>query len=140
MTFLAINVLQNRFAPLPLRLHVIFCVLSTLLFAFLYFRTKKMSNIFWLLICDATIILQWYGDPITATGVGLCEIVLFVLLIIEINKEKKAEIQAKKASDNEAKPIEDDLSDIEKVMKNERKAIIKEDIDIIGEAFEDDNK
>lgn len=140
MNFLAINVLQNRFAPLPMNLHIIFCILATALFLLLYFRTKKLSNIFWLLICDATIILQWFGDPVTAVGVGICEIVLFALLIVEMRKEKKAELSAKKDSGNKGEEVEDDLSDIEKVVKSERKAIINEEIDVIGEAFEDDNK
>ncbi len=140
MNFLAIDVLQNRFAPLPMKLHIIFCILATALFLLLYFRTKKLSNVFWMLICDATIILQWYGDPMTALGVGICEIVLFVLLIIEMRKEKTAELASKKEAENKSDIIEDDLSDIEKVVKSERKAIINEEIDVIGEAFEDDNK
>lgn len=140
MNFLAIDMLQNRFSPLPMNLHVIFCLIATALFVLLYFRTKKMSNVFWALICDATIILQWYGDPVTATGVGVCEIVLFVLLIIELRKEKKAELLASKKAENGAEEAQDDLSDIEKVVKSERKAIINEEIDVIGEAFEDDNK
>ncbi len=140
MNFLAIDVLQNRFAPLPMNLHIIFCILATALFLLLYFRTKKLSNVFWMLICDATIILQWHGDPVTALGVGICEIVLFVLLIIEMRKENKAELAAKNGSENSNEDAMDDLSDIEKVVKSERKAIINEEIDVIGEAFEDDNK
>ncbi len=140
MNFFAINVLQSRFAPLPMKLHIIFCLLASALFLVLYLRTKKMSNVIWLLICDATIILQWFGDSETAVGVAICEIALFALLVIELRAEKKAEAAAKKAAEGDAEVIEDDLSDIEKVVKSERKAIINEEIDVIGEAFEDDNK
>lgn len=140
MNFFAINVLQSRFAPLPMKLHIIFCLLASALFLILYLRTKKMSNVIWLLICDATIILQWFGDPETAVGVAICEIALFALLVIELRAEKKAEVAAKKAAEGDAEVVEDDLSDIEKVVKSERKAIINEEIDVIGEAFEDDNK
>ena len=141
MNTLAIQALQNRCAPLPMNLHIGFCVLATLLFLLIYLRTKKLSNIYWLLICDATIILQWYGDPITAAGIGICEIVLFVILILELRKEKRADAQkaeAEQKAEGNAEP-EDDLSDIAKVVKNERKQIINEKIDVIGEAFEDEN-
>ncbi len=135
-------VLQNRFAPLSMNLHIIFCILATVLFIIIYLRTKKLSNIFWLLICDATVILQWFGDKTTALGVGICEIVLFAFLVLELRKEKKNdEADAKKASLNAEGigEVLDELKDIEKVVKSERKAIIKEEIDVIGEAFEDGN-
>ncbi|MBQ8623132.1 MAG: hypothetical protein IJ424_01985 [Oscillospiraceae bacterium] len=133
--------LQSRFAPLPMNLHIIFCVLATVLFLVIYLRNKKMSNIYWMLICDATLVLQWYGDKLTALGVAVCEIVLFVLLILELKKEKKADAEnAEKTSDKkEDEESVDDLSDIAKVVKAERKAINKEKIDVIGEAFEAEN-
>ncbi len=136
---LNVPVLQSRFAPLPMHLHVIFCVLATVLFVVIYLRTKKLSNIFWLLICDATLVLQWYGDKTTALGVGICEIVLFVLLVLELRKEKKADAKnAEKpsAENKENSGTVDELKDIERVVKNERKAIMNEEIDIISEAFE----
>ena len=125
--------LQSRFTPLPMHLHIIFCVLATVLFIVIYLRNKKLSNIFWLLICDATLVLQWYGDKVTALGVGICEIVLFVLLVLELRKEKKAD--AEKTSEKNGDVV-DELKDIEKVVKNERKAIMNEEADFIDEAFE----
>lgn len=125
--------LQSRFAPLPMHLHIIFCVLATVLFIVIYLRNKKLSNIFWLLICDATLVLQWYGDKVTALGVGICEIVLFVLLVLELRKEKKAD--AEKTSEKNGDVV-DELKDIEKVVKSERKAIMNEEADFIDEAFE----
>ncbi len=130
---LNVPVLQSRFAPLPMHLHIIFCVLATVLFIVIYLRNKKLSNIFWLLICDATLVLQWYGDKTTALGVGICEIVLFVLLVLELRKEKKAD--AEKTSEKNGDVV-DELKDIEKVVKNERKAIMNEEADFIDEAFE----
>lgn len=141
MNMLAIQALQNRFAPLPINLHIGFCIVATALFLTIYFRNKKLSNIYWALICDATIILQWYGDPITASGVGICEIALFVILILELRKEKKADAALAKETANaeEISEPEDDLSDIEKVVKNERKQIANDTTDVISEAFEDEN-
>ena len=137
MNLQSVPALQNRFAPLPMNLHIWFCGLATALFLVLFLRSKKMSNIYWLLICDATVILQWYGDPMTATAIGICEVVLFVLLILELKKEKKAEAALAEKADETAET--DDLKDIEKVVKNERKQIINEKIDVIGEAFEVEN-
>ncbi len=141
MNILAIQALQNRFAPLPMNLHIGFCIIATALFLTIYFRSKKLSNIYWALICDATIILQWYGDPITAAGVGICEIALFVILILELRKEKKADAALAKEAANaeEISEPEDDLSDIEKVVKSERKQIANDKTDVISEAFEDEN-
>ena len=69
--------LQNRFAPLPQKLHIAFCVFATVFFIFCYLRYRRLSDILWMLICDITLILQFYGDKYTALTVGVCEIILF---------------------------------------------------------------
>ncbi len=131
---LAVMELQNRFAPLPKKLHIIFAVVATILFLVLYVRQKKLSDLLWLLILDTTLILQFFGDPVTATGVGVVEVVLIALLIwtsVKENKEKKARLAAEKAA--EADPMDE----LDELVKSERKAIIDDSkVDVIGEAFE----
>ena len=61
--------LQNRFAPLPQKLHIAFCVFATVFFIFCYLRYRRLSDILWMLICDITLILQFYGDKYTALTV-----------------------------------------------------------------------
>ncbi len=130
MSTLAAAVLQNRFAPLNLGLHIGFCVFGTLLFLVLYVRQKRLSDIYWMLILDSTLILQFFGDPITAIGVGLCEVLLIVLLVLETLKEKKA---AKAA----ASDADTDMDELDELVKSERKAIMDDNkVDVIGDAFD----
>lgn len=134
---LAISAIQSRFAPLPFKLHILFCVLSTILFLILYLRSKNIKEIYWLLICDTTVILQFYGDKITAIGVAICEIVLFALLGYEVFRQKK---EKKNSEKSESEKIDDNIKEIEKLVKSENKAMPDENkIDVIGDAFEVDS-
>lgn len=139
MNILTALALQSRFAPVPQTLHLIFCLAATLLFAVIYIRNKKLSNIYWLLICDTTLILQFYSDSITATVVAICEIILLGLVIYQSNKEAKADKAAEEATlkaDSEA-----DIKELDDLVKSERKAILGENkVDVIADAFDTDDK
>ena len=131
--------LQNRFAPLPQKLHIVFCVFATVFFIFCYLRYRRLSDILWMIICDITLILQFYGDKYTALIVGICEIILFALIFLDYRKKKSAE----KAAESESKRNEDsnggkpdDLSDIEKAVRTERSKVVKNDSDVISSAFD----
>ncbi len=131
--------LQNRFAPLPQKLHIAFCVFATVFFIFCYLRYRRLSDILWMIICDITLILQFYGDKYTALTVGICEIILFALMFLDYRKKKSAE----KAAESESKRNEDsnggkpdDLSDIEKAVRTERSKVVKNDSDVISSAFD----
>lgn len=82
--------LQSRFAPIPITVHIAFCILATLLFTVLYIRQRKIADFLWLIVCDIPLILHWYGDAQTAYTVLGCEIVLLFLIFIEWLKERKA--------------------------------------------------
>lgn len=139
MNTLTTLALQSRFAPVSMNLHLIFCAVATVLFVVLYIKNKKLSDIYWLLICDTTLILQFYSDSVTATFVGICEVLLLALVIYQSSKETKA-AKAVKAeaenTDNEA-----DMEDLADLVKSERKAILGGDkVDVIGNAFDTDDK
>ncbi len=124
--------LRSRFAPMPPALHIIFCAVATVTFLAIYLRKKTLSSIIWLLICDATLILQLFGDSLTAAAVGICEIVLFIVLWKVSRDEKKSA----RASEN---PPDDGREDIAKLVKAERKKINADGSDdVISNAFEDD--
>lgn len=134
--------LQNRFAPLPKNLHLLFCGLATVLFIILYLRYKKLNDILWLIVCDLTIILQFYGDKVTAFVIGICEVILLAVIFTEFVKNKKAEM-AKKAAEKAAAqaeaPQEDDLKDLEKAVSSERSKLAPEcSNDIISQAFDEE--
>ncbi len=126
--------LQNRFAPLPRNLHIIFAVAATVLFLVLYLRNKKLSDLLWMLVLDTTVILQFFGDPITATAVGIVEVILIALLIWTTNKESKEE-KARIAAEMAAEA--DPMDELDELVKSERKAIIDDNkVDVIQDAFE----
>lgn len=131
--------LQNRFAPLPQKLHIAFCVFATVFFIFCYLRYRRLSNILWMIICDITLILQFYGDKYTALTVGICEIILFAIMFLDYKKKKSAEKAAESATKNNddgsnVKP--DELSDIQKAVRTERSKVVKDDNDVISSAFD----
>lgn len=141
VTLLQAFALQNRFAPLAKNLHIIFCCLATVLFIILYFKYKKLSDALWLIACDLTIILQFYGDKFTAGVIGVCEIILLAFIFIEYLKTAKAE-RAKKAAEKSAENAsneQDDLKDVEKAVKSERSKLASDsEDDIISNAFDDE--
>lgn len=129
--------LQNRFAPLPLEMHAAFCAVATVLFLFLFLRKKRMSDLYWMLVCDTTLILQFYYDPATATAVGICEIVLLGLIVWEAVKEAKAKKAAKLAEKEAEKNSADEIEELDQLVRSERRAIMDENkVDVIGDAFD----
>lgn len=140
--------LQSRFTPMPTDLHIGFCVFATVVFLIIFLRRKTVSSIIWALICDATVILQFYNDKKTAAAVGICEIVLFAILIWvslgERREQKRLEAEeavAEEASGDEAEQDSqdepDNLDDIAKLVRSERSKLADDDDDIIKNAFED---
>lgn len=129
--------LQNRFAPLPLEMHIAFCAVATVLFVILFLRHKRMSDLYWLLACDTTLILQFYYDPVTATAVGICEVVLLALIVWEGVKESKVKKAEKLAKKEAEKNGEDEIDELDQLVKTERRAIMEENkVDVIGDAFD----
>ena len=136
--------LQSRFTPMPADLHIGFCIFATIVFLLIFLRRKTVSSLIWALICDATVILQFFSDPKTATAVGICEIALFAILIWICLGERK-ERKRREAEEAEAEASEkaedepDDLQDIEKLVKTEMQNLADGgQNDVIKNAFEED--
>lgn len=132
--------LKSRFTPMPTGLHLWFCLFATIVFLAIYLRRKTVSSIIWILICDTTAILQFYNDTKTATAVGICEIVLIAVLIwVSFGewKERKRREAEEAALEAESTEDEDNLEDIEKLVRNEMSKLADDGDDIIKNAFED---
>ena len=130
--------LNSRFTPMPMKFQLPFCIVATLIFLIIFLKRKNISSIIWILICDATLILQFYNDRTTALAVGICEIFLFAVLFVLWIRGK---IAAKNSppEDSSPDPENDDRADIEKLMKSEMQNIVPEKKeDVIGSAFDDD--
>lgn len=130
--------IQSRFAPLPTWLHVVFCIVATVLFIALYIRHRRVNDILWLIVCDLTLLLQFFTDRYTAYAVGICEVILLVMIFLQHRSDKKESKSASKGGSKNGQSA-DDLSDVEKAVKTERKQIIKDNSgDIIGQAFDNE--
>lgn len=137
-TIFRIAALQSRFAPLPKTFHIVFCIIATIVFLCIYLRTKKPSNLLWLLACDLLLILQFYGDKATAAVVAVCEIILLLSIFYLRIKDKRKE-KSPDDPDGE-KDSKDELKDIEKAVKNERSRLADDSkSDVIAQAFDNED-
>ena len=141
MNFALTAELQSRFAPLPKNMHIIFCIIATVVFLALYIRKRKISDLLWLFVCDLPLILQFYGDSTTAAVVGVCEVILLVAIFVFWLQDRKA---AKKQAHDDSESDEgdgediDDLKDVEQAVKIERSKLAGNDADdnVINQAFD----
>lgn len=130
---LSFSALQSRFAPFPKKLHVIFCIIATVAFIIIYFRTRKISNLLWMIACDTMLILQFYGDKATVTVIGILEVIVFSAIFVLYLKDKKA----KKAGSPKS---EDGRDDLEKAIKAERSKLANDTKDdVISQAFDNND-
>lgn len=128
--------LQSRFAPLSISLHILFCIVATATFIANYIRYKKLIDIFWLIVCDLPVILQFYGDKTTAAVVGVCEVILLVSIYAMYLKEQKSQ----KENGTDGGQGSDGLKDVEQAVKVERTKLAGSDGDnnVISQAFDSD--
>lgn len=144
MITLAVNsmsAVRSRFTPVPLNTHLGICIYATVVFLIVFYRRKSVSSLIWALICDATLILQFYNDKYTAAAVFICEVVMFAILAVLWVRDKKA-ARLKAAAEgaeegSEVSHAEDNLEDIAKLVKTERDRLDNGG-SIIDNAFEDD--
>ncbi len=140
MNFALTAALQSRFAPLPKNMHIIFCIIATVVFLVLYVRKRKIVDFLWLFVCDLPLILQFYGDSTTAAVVGVCEVILLVAIFVFWLQDRKAsKNQAQDDSETDGGDGEvDDLKDVEQAVKVERSKLAGNDADdnVITQAFD----
>ncbi len=141
MDILISAALQSRFAPLPKNMHIVFCIIATIVFLLIYIKKRKIVDLLWLFVCDLPLILQFYGDARTAAVVGVCEVVLLVTIFFFWLQERKATKKAQKdVEDGEGSSGDsiDDLKDVEQAVKAERSKLAGNDGDdnVITQAFD----
>ena len=133
--------LQSRFAPLPKNMHIVFCIIATVVFLLLYIRKRKIVDFLWLFVCDLPLILQFYGDARTAAVVGVCEVVILVAIFVFWLQERKSAKDEQNDSENsevDDNDNVDDLKDVEQAVKTERSKLAGNDGDdnVITQAFD----
>ncbi len=144
MDIVLIAALQSRFAPLPKNMHIIFCIIATVVFLALYIRKRKIVDFLWLFVCDLPLVLQFYGDSTTATVVGVCEVILLVaIFVFHLQDRIAADYQPDYDSESDVSDSKDidDLKDVEQAVKVERSKLAGNDVDdnVISQAFDNYN-
>ena len=97
--------LQNVYAPLPLGMHIGFCVLATILYAVLYMRRRKPSYLCLLAAVDLTVVTQfWTHSAVIATlfAAEVCLLTACIVFSYKAAKQNKLEIAAAGAPEEDA--------------------------------------
>lgn len=86
---LTANQLQNVHAPLPLKAHIIFCVIATVVYG-LQFMRKKLNYYFYIILAvDLTILTQFYTQNYVIWALAVAEIILLVMAFVSQHNHKK---------------------------------------------------
>ena len=85
--------LQNIHAPLPLPMHIVFCLLATLLYIVQFARKNYNYYLYLILAVDLTILTQFFEQDYVILVLGIAEIILLVMAFVSSRKIKKAQKQ-----------------------------------------------
>ncbi|WP_295207518.1 hypothetical protein [Ruminococcus sp.] len=92
--------LQNVYAPLPFKVHFIFCIIATLLYMTQFMRKRSVHYLIIMVAIDLTIVTQFCTESIVIAFLFGIEVILLALAGIFSHKYNKA--QAKLQSENAA--------------------------------------
>ncbi len=101
--------LNSIYAPFDLGTHIIICLIATLFYGFMYFRTKKSYFFTMILAFDLTLITQMAIDQTTFYVLAFGELFLILLMIFSYVKTKKAEKEKALEEENLAEPKIDEI-------------------------------
>ncbi len=92
--------MQNVYVPLPLKAHIIFCIIATIVYALEIYRKRSLHYAFVMAAVDATLLMQAFPNSTMVAVLAVLEVLLLgtaiALSVIE-SKKKKAEKAAKPA-------------------------------------------
>jgi len=93
--------MQNIYAPFNMSYHLIFCIISTIFYLYLYNRRGLKHHIYMIFAIDFTFITQFNPTKTVVFCLGIIEIELLILILTSVIaksvKLKKAEKSAKLA-------------------------------------------
>lgn len=100
----AIDRMQNVYVPLPLKHHLIFCIIATIVYILEIYRKRSPHYLFVLLAVDATLLMHVFPGPAMVIVLAVLEVLLLgtaLALSIIDSKKKKAALAAKQEKDEE---------------------------------------
>ena len=84
--------LQNVYAPFPIKFHIGFCIVATIIYVLQFSRVKSKHYLLMALAVDVTLVTQFWTDSVAITGLFVLEVILLVsagILSYKFNKAKK---------------------------------------------------
>ena len=131
--------MQNIYAPLPLSAHLVFCVLSTLLYAVLFNRRGKKHYLILMIAIDLTLMTQFWTDKMVIFALGIAEAILIIMTIVLTVKENKEEKEAEEirlAKERIVRREQEEKKKSEKLFINEEYI----DKNFVDNAFDEDEE
>ena len=95
--------LQNVYVPLPLKAHVIFCIIATIVYALEIYRKKSPHYALIMLAVDATLLMQAFPNSKMVIVLAVMETLLLggaIALAVWESKKRKAKAALAAAAEN----------------------------------------
>lgn len=118
---------QNVHAPLPLKAHIIFCLIATVVYLIQFKRRGLNYYIYLTIAVDLTLATQFYTQDYVIMSLGVAEVILLAMAFVSQFKNKKklkAEAEKKKQEEIMKKGENDGVAmkaDVKKISENENK-------------------
>ena len=97
--------LQNIYTPFPFTMHLVFCIIATIVYLVQYKRKKSIHYLLLMLAVDATFVTQIYSSETIVTCLFFLEVALLTASAYfshQYNKSLKEENTAEKAKEKQS--------------------------------------
>ncbi len=104
--------LQNVYAPLPLGIHVVFCIIATAVYAALFARRKTYNYLCLMAAVDLTLMTQFFTDDPVIAALFIIEVgLLAASAIYSFRASRKKKLEAKQGRDPEPQESDDNTQE-----------------------------
>lgn len=106
----AIERMQNVYVPLPLKYHLIFCIIATIVYVLELYTKRSPHYLLVMLAVDATLLMHVFPNSTMVIVLAVLEVLLLgaaLALSIIDSKKKKAAFAAKQKTQDEDEKNED---------------------------------
>lgn len=124
--------MQNVYTPIPFKVHIVFCILATLLYAFQFYRKHSVYYILIMLAIDFTLTPHFSANKTVIAILFVVEIVLILLAFISSYVHNKKIKNKNAVAEKHKKQEEQHQKEIDKMD-------IKENEKIVDHAFDDED-
>ncbi|MBQ8121641.1 MAG: hypothetical protein IJ172_12815 [Ruminococcus sp.] len=109
---LANDQMQNIYVPLPFKVHLVFCIIATIVYALEIYRKKSLHYVFMMLAVDATLMMQFFNNSTAVVVLAVLEsLLLGAAIVFAVLESKKRKAAAAAAAPIQAEGETDEDSD-----------------------------